>query len=86
MNQSTVAEFLCGRAAMSWHYRKIDLNEHAPRGDLLDVLNEVGADGWELVTIAANNVAYLRRRIEPPAPSQDTTGAKPKRRSSTTST
>ena len=69
-----------------WHYRKIDLNQHAPRGNELDMLNEAGADGWELVVVAANNTAYLRRRVEPAAVGKDTTGAKRKKRSSTPST
>ena len=47
-----------------WQYRKVHLNQHAPRGDELDMLNAVGAEGWELVGITSNNVAYLKREIE----------------------
>jgi hypothetical protein len=32
----------------------------------LDVLDDAGKDGWELVGITANNVAYLRRQVEDP--------------------
>jgi hypothetical protein len=28
------------------------------------MLNTCGADGWELVAITSNNVAYLKRPIE----------------------
>jgi H-NS histone family len=46
-----------------WEYLKIDLNQHYPRGDELDLLNEAGADGWELVGINSTNIAYLKRSI-----------------------
>ena len=47
-----------------WQYRKIDLNLQRPRSDELEVLNTCGAEGWELVAIASNNIAYLKRAIE----------------------
>ena len=47
-----------------WEYLKINLNQHPPRGDELDLLNAAGAEGWELVGITSNNTAYLRRQIE----------------------
>jgi H-NS histone C-terminal domain len=46
-----------------WKYRKIALNVHGPRGDELDILNAVGSEGWELVGITSNNIAYLKREI-----------------------
>jgi len=46
-----------------WKYRKIDLNLYRPQGDELDLLNAAGAEGWELVGIASNNMAYLKREI-----------------------
>ena len=46
-----------------WKYRKIALNFHGPRGDELDLLNAAGADGWELVGITNNNMAYLKREV-----------------------
>ena len=46
---------------MSWGYRKINLNEVPRRRDEIDVLCDAGEDGWELVTITANNFAYLKR-------------------------
>ena len=47
-----------------WAYRKIDLNQYRPQGDELDLLNAAGAEGWELVGITSNNMAYLKRGIE----------------------
>ena len=51
-----------------WKYRKIDLNLHRPQGDGLDLLNAAGTDGWELVSITSNNMAYLKRELEEVAP------------------
>jgi H-NS histone family len=50
-----------------WEYRKIDLNQHRPRSDELDMLNAAGAEGWDLVGITTNNTAYLKRPIKEPA-------------------
>ena len=47
-----------------WEYRKVDLNQHRPRGDELEVLNSAGADGWELVSINGNSIAYLKRPFD----------------------
>ena len=47
-----------------WEYRKIDLSQQHPRRDDLDMLNAAGADGWELVGVTSNNIAYLKRPIE----------------------
>jgi H-NS histone family len=52
------------RAVTIWKYRKINLSEQRPRSDELDMLNSAGADGWELVGITSNNIAYLKRPIE----------------------
>ena len=46
-----------------WQYRKVDLSLQRPRSDELEMLNTCGADGWELVAIASNNMAYLKRAI-----------------------
>jgi hypothetical protein len=37
---------------LEWEYRKLFLNQHAPRGDELDLLNAAGAEGWELVGLS----------------------------------
>jgi hypothetical protein len=58
------------RAVTEWEYRKIDLNQLPRKTEDIDLLCDVGKDGWELVLISANNVAYLKRQIEePPAAS-----------------
>jgi len=53
-----------------WEYRAIQLNE-APRGDKdVSFLNDAGKEGWELVSITTNNIAYLKRQVvRPTAPS-----------------
>ena len=53
---------------MGWEYRKINLNEVPRRSDELDVLDDAGEEGWELVTILPNNVAYFKREIVDEAP------------------
>ncbi len=49
-----------------WEYRKIALNQQARKTDDVDLLCEAGLDGWELVTILENNVAYLKRQVGDP--------------------
>jgi hypothetical protein len=46
-----------------WEYRKLNLNEVRRRTDDIDMLCEAGKDGWELVSISFNNIAYLKREI-----------------------
>jgi DNA-binding protein H-NS len=46
-----------------WEYKKIDLNEVPRRGDEIDLLCEVGEEGWELVAVLPNGVAYLKREL-----------------------
>jgi hypothetical protein len=47
-----------------WEYKRISLNETPRRGDDLDVLCEAGEEGWELVAVLANGVAYLKRELD----------------------
>jgi hypothetical protein len=54
-----------------WQYRKIDLNELSPKTDEIDILNGAGDEGWELVVITVNNIAYLKRQLEDPTPALD---------------
>ena len=54
-----------------WEYRKVDLNDLPRRTEDIDVLTRAGEAGWELVIISANNIAYLKRSIENPAPAQE---------------
>jgi hypothetical protein len=62
-----------------WEYRKIDLGALDHPTDEVEVLNAAGEDGWDVVQITANNVAYLKRNIEPSNP------AKPRRQRSSSS-
>jgi len=49
-----------------WQYREVHLSD--PRQTwAVEFLNKVGEQGWELIAISTNNVAYLRRQIEDPA-------------------
>jgi hypothetical protein len=41
---------------------------NCPQGALLPIVRFYGKDGWELVTITANNIAYLKRQIRKPTP------------------
>jgi hypothetical protein len=49
-----------------WEYDVIDLNELPRRTSVVDVLNEAGSKGWELISIGPLNLAILKRQI--PAP------------------
>lgn len=51
-----------------WEYRKIDLSQLPRKIDDIDVLCDAGEEGWELVAILANNVAYLKREVEDSVP------------------
>lgn len=65
-----------------WEYNKIDLSNVSARSDDVDLLDQAGRDGWELVSITPNNIAYLKRQV--PAPTQTASAeppaAKPARR------
>ena len=47
-----------------WEYSKIDLSRINPRSDDVELLNHAGQDGWELLAIAPNNIAYLKRSVQ----------------------
>jgi hypothetical protein len=53
-----------------WQYKTIDLNEVPARRSEIDVLDDAGRDGWVLVLITANRIAYLKREGREPAPSR----------------
>lgn len=51
-----------------WEYDKLDLNDPPRRRTDLDLLNEAGHAGWELVALTANNIAILKREIVTASP------------------
>ena len=58
-----------------WEYRKIALNQLSPKTADVDVLNDAGDEGWELVAILPNNIAYLKRRVGETVPEVAASGA-----------
>ena len=54
-----------------FEYRKIDLSARPRKLDEIGVLNEAGKDGWELVSIAVNHIAYLKRAVTTKKPARD---------------
>jgi hypothetical protein len=60
----------------TWEYKKIALGEAPRKQDDIDLLCNAGEEGWELVAILANGIAYLKRQImhenrERPEPGRD---------------
>jgi H-NS histone C-terminal domain len=55
-----------------WEYHKIDLNQLPRKGDVLDLLDEAGEQGWELVVILPNNLAHFKRVAEQRAAEKQT--------------
>jgi hypothetical protein len=49
-----------------WEYRTLDLNDFPRQTEGLDVLNDAGEEGWELVIIMPNQIAYLKRQVAKP--------------------
>jgi hypothetical protein len=58
-----------------WEYRKIALNQLSPKTADVDVLNDAGDEGWELVAILPNNIAYLKRQVGDSVPEATARGA-----------
>jgi hypothetical protein len=55
-----------------WQYSKIR-SQRPPRTTTeIDILNRAGEEGWELVIMTGNNIAYLKRPVgeEPQSPSE----------------
>jgi hypothetical protein len=51
-----------------WEYSKLDLNNVPTRSSEIDLLDDAGRNGWELVRITANNFAYMKRALDDVAP------------------
>jgi hypothetical protein len=67
-----------------WEYSKIDLNNVPAKASDLDALDDAGKDGWELVGITANNIAYLKRMLQDPmTPSRPRAQAPARRKAAT---
>jgi len=47
----------------AWEYISINLSDLPLETDDIDVLNDAGKIGWELVAITSNNIAFLKRPI-----------------------
>ena len=45
-------------------YRTLDLNPASAKIAGVDLLNDAGRDGWRLVLILPNGIAYLERQIK----------------------
>ena len=46
-----------------WEYTTVSLNDRPYKTRPIDVLNDVGEEGWELVIITPNQIAYLKRQV-----------------------
>ena len=46
-----------------FEYEKVNLNYIPRKGDDIDLLDELGEEGWELVVTTVNNIAYLKRQV-----------------------
>ena len=67
-----------------WQYTKIDLNNVPAKSSDIDLLDDAGKDGWELVGITANSCAYLKRMVPDPDPPQAARTTATRRKSSST--
>ncbi len=59
-----------------WEYCKIDLGMTARQSTDVDLLNDLGTEGWELVNIMPNGIAFLKRPLPLSAPSKSLRRAK----------
>jgi len=53
-----------------WEYRKLDLNDAPRRSDDLELLNNAGSNGWELVAVTHTGLAYVKRQVPDAAKSR----------------
>jgi hypothetical protein len=48
---------------LEWEYITISLNDIPFKPGIIEVLNDAGKEGWELVAVTSNNIAYMKRLI-----------------------
>ncbi len=58
-----------------WEYDKVDLSSLSTKISNLDLLNDAGKEGWELVAVTVNNFAVMKRKVSP-VPSARSGGAR----------
>jgi len=46
-----------------WEYCKVDLGTIPRKATDIDLLNDLGKDGWELIKITPNSIAYLKSHL-----------------------
>jgi DNA-binding protein H-NS len=49
---------------IEWQYRKLALNDMPRNSSDVQLLCQAGEEGWELIAILANNIAYLKRPLD----------------------
>jgi hypothetical protein len=49
---------------IEWEYRRLTLNDVPRNSSDVELLCQAGEEGWELVAILANNIAYLKRPLD----------------------
>jgi hypothetical protein len=47
----------------NWEYSRLNLNDLPRETSELDLLNDAGEEGWELVFITSNHIAILKRSL-----------------------
>jgi hypothetical protein len=75
-----------GRLMAEWEYISINLNDLPRSSDEIDLLNDAGHEGWELVVITSNNIAYLKREVAARGARPHATGRQTGARTSAVST
>jgi hypothetical protein len=55
-----------------WEYITINLADLPFKTRPVDLLDNAGKSGWELIAITSNNVAYMKRPVEQPLPTATT--------------
>jgi hypothetical protein len=55
--------FVKERPMLEWEYITISLNDIPFKPGIIEVLNDAGKEGWELVAVTSNNIAYMKRQV-----------------------